>query len=310
MKVLVTGAAGYIGSILTPELLKAGHEVTALDNFMYRQNSLLECCFDKSFNMVSGDARDENLMRGFVEKADAIIPLACYTGAPLCQKDSVDASSVIIDSIKLLCKLRKPNQMIIYPNTNSGYGMGAGDTYCTEETPMRPISNYGRFKSEAEKILLDSGNVVVFRLATVFGASPRMRLDLLVNDFTYRAYNDRFIVLFESKFKRNYIHVRDVARAFLFAIDHFDKLKGQAYNLGLSNANLNKKELCEEIKKQLPDFFYTEAELFEDPDKRNYIVSNEKIEKAGFKAKTSVSEGISELLKAYKILHRTEYYNY
>jgi nucleoside-diphosphate-sugar epimerase len=188
--------------------------------------------------------------------------------------------------------------------------MGAGDTYCTEETPMRPISNYGRFKSEAEKILLDSGNVVVFRLATVFGASPRMRLDLLVNDFTYRAYNDRFIVLFESKFKRNYIHVRDVARAFLFAIDHFDKLKGQAYNLGLSNANLNKKELCEEIKKQLPDFFYTEAELFEDPDKRNYIVSNEKIEKAGFKAKTSVSEGISELLKAYKILHRTEYYNY
>ena len=309
MKILVTGAAGYIGSILMPELLKAGYEVTAIDNFMYRQNSLLECCFNEKFNIVNGDARNKKLMAYLIEKVDVIIPLACYTGAPLCESDPVGASSVILVSIKLLCESRKPGQKIIYPNTNSGYGIGVEGADCTEVTPMHPISTYGRLKCEAEKILLNSEDVVVFRLATVFGASPRMRLDLLVNDFTYRAYKDRAIVLFESQFKRNYIHVRDVARAFLFAIDNFDKLNGQVYNLGLSDANFNKKELCEEIKKQLPDFFYTEAKLFEDPDKRDYVVSNKKIEQAGFKARISLSQGISELLKAYKILHKTEYYN-
>lgn len=310
MKILVTGAAGYIGSILTPALLKAGHNVTAIDNFMYRQSSLMECCYDKNFNMVYGDVRNQKLMEGLVEDADIIIPLACFTGATLCEKDPVGAYSVIVDSIKMLCDIRKNGQKIIYPNTNSGYGIGVDGIYCTEDTPINPISNYGRFKCDAEKILLASGNALVFRLATVFGASPRMRLDLLVNDFTYRAFKDRFIVLFESHFKRNYIYIRDVADAFLFAIDNYDRMYGQVYNLGLSDANLNKKELCEEIKKQLPDFYFTEAALFEDTDKRNYIVSNTKLEQVGFKAKTGITEGITELLKAYNIMHNTEYYNY
>lgn len=310
MKVLVTGAAGYIGSVLVPMLLARGYQVTALDNFMYRQNSLLDCCFDKNFQVEFGDIRNRKLMAKLMEDADVIIPLACLTGAPLCEHDPVGATSIIVDAVKTIVELKRPGQQVIYPNTNSGYGIGTSGIYCTEETPINPISLYGRLKCEAEQALLDGGDAVIFRLATVFGASPRMRLDLLVNDFTYRAYKDRFVVLFESQFKRNYIHVRDVAAAMLFAIENFATMNGQVYNLGLSNANLNKHELCCEIQKQLPDFYFTEAELFEDPDKRNYIVSNDKIERLGFKATISIQEGIAELLKAFKVLHKAEYYNF
>jgi nucleoside-diphosphate-sugar epimerase len=205
--------------------------------------------------------------------------------------------------------LLRPEQRIIYPNTNSGYGIGTEGIHCTEETPLNPISLYGKLKVEVEKALLARGNTVVFRLATVFGVSPRMRLDLLVNDFTYRAFRDGFVVLFEADFKRNYVHIRDVSDAFLFAIDNFDMLNGQAYNLGLDEANYSKRELCELIRKQVPRFYYTEAKVGEDPDKRNYIVSNAKLEKTGFKARRGLESGIAELLKAYQILHNTDYQN-
>lgn len=309
MKILVTGAAGYLGSVMVPELLKIGHEVIAIDNFMYGQNSLLECCYNDNFTMVKGDVRDRELIKSSLKGVDVIIPLACYTGAPLCAKDPIGATTVSLDAVKMILELRDKEQKVIYPTTNSGYGIGQEGIFCTEETPLNPISLYGKIKCEAERAVLDAGNSITLRLATVFGASPRMRLDLLVNDFTHRAVNDRFLVLFESKFKRNYVHVRDVANAFIHCINNFEQMKGETYNVGLSEANLNKWELCEEIKKQLPDFYFVEAEIGEDPDKRNYVVSNEKIEKTGFKAKVTIEEGIKELIKAYKILHKAEYYN-
>ncbi len=308
-KILVTGAAGYIGSILTPELLKEDHEVIALDNFMYNQTSLLDCIYDKNLAIVRGDARNENLISKYIKDADFIIPLACIVGAPACDKDLEVARSTNLEAIKMILKLREPNQKIIFPNTNSGYGIGQKDIYCDENTALNPISLYGKLKVEAEKALLGAGNTVSLRLATVFGISPRMRLDLLVNDFVYRAVNDRFIVLFEAHFKRNYIHIRDVARAFIHAIDNFEKMKNEPYNVGLSDANLSKLELCEEIKKQLPDFYFVEAKIGEDIDKRNYIVSNEKIEKTGFKPEVSLQEGIAELIKGYQIIRRNQFSN-
>ncbi len=309
MKILITGGAGYIGSVLTPELLKSGHKVTIVDNFLYNQTSLLDVCHNPDLEIVGGDARDEKLMSKLVPEADLIIPLAALVGAPLCDKFPHEAAATNLDAVKLILKLRKSDQKIIFPTTNSGYGVGEKDVYCTEKTPLRPISLYGRLKTEAEKLILESGNAVTFRLATVFGVSPRMRLDLLVNEFVHRAANDRFIVLFEADFKRNYIHIRDVARAFLYAIDNFEKMKNEAYNVGLSDANLSKRELCEEIKKHIPDFYFTEAEVGEDPDKRNYIVSNEKIERTGFKTEWSLEKGIKELIKGFKIIKRNQHAN-
>ena len=308
-KILCTGAGGFIGSTLTRVLLEAGHEVTAIDHFGHKQPSLLDCCKYKGFEVVRGDVRDESLMARLIKGKDFIIPLAGLVSAPSCAKDPIAAKTTNLDAIKLIIKLREKGQKIIFPNTNSGYGVGEKDIYCTEDTPIRPISLYGETKAEAERALLEAGDVVVFRLATVFGISPRMRIDLLVNDFVYRAVNDRFMVLFESHFKRNYVHVRDVARAFVFAIDNFEKLKNQAYNVGLSNVNLSKRELCEEIKKQLPDFYFVDAEIGKDPDQRNYIVSNEKIEKAGFSTEVSLQEGIEELIKGYQILKKDNYAN-
>jgi nucleoside-diphosphate-sugar epimerase len=302
MKVLVTGAAGYIGSILVPRLLEEGHEVLAVDNFMYRQTTLLDCCANKSFTMVRGDARDPALLDRLIAKADAIIPLACLTGAPLCSRDPVGAKSIIFDAVKEILARRSRSQIIIYPTTNSGYGIGEKGKFCTEETPLRPISLYGRLKADVESEILAAGNAITFRLATVFGVSPRMRTDLLVNDFVLRAVRDRYIVLFEAHFKRNYLHIRDAADAFLHCLTHFEPMKNQAYNVGLSEANLSKYELCEEIKKQLPEFHVTESEVGQDPDKRDYIVSNAKIEAAGFKARRGLQEGISELIKASQIL--------
>ncbi len=308
-KVLITGAAGYIGSVLAPELLKEGFEVIAVDNFMYNQNSLLDCCYDEKLTVVRGDCRDERLISRYIKDVDCILPLACLTGAPLCDKDPIGAKTTNLEAIKLILKNRDKNQKIIFPTTNSGYGIGKEGIYCDENTPLNPISLYGKLKVEAEEAILESGNAITLRLATVFGISPRMRLDLLVNDFVYRAVNDKYIVLFEAHFKRNYIHLRDVVRAFIYCLNNFDKMKNEPYNLGLDTANLSKWELCEEIKKQVPDLVFTESKTGEDPDKRNYIVSNTKILKTGFKPRFSLPEGIAELIKGYQIIKRNQFSN-
>ena len=307
--VLVTGGAGYLGSILVPELLKSGHRVTVLDNFMFQQNSLLECCAYENFDVVRGDARDDDILKTLLQKVDYIIPLAALVGAPLCSRDKIGTITTIRDAVASIAKLSSKEQRIIIPTTNSGYGVGQKGVYCTEETPLKPISLYGKAKVEAEKIVLDKGNSISFRLATVFGMSPRMRIDLLVNDFTYRAVKDRFVVLFEGHFKRNYVHIRDVARAFIHAVDNFDTMKNEPYNVGLSDANLSKLELCAKIKEQVPDFVYLESPVGEDPDKRDYIVSNEKIEKTGFKTIYSLEMGIKELIKGYRIITNSRYSN-
>ena len=308
-QVLVTGGAGYIGSILVPDLLARGCAVTVVDNFLYGQTSLLDCCHDENLTIVRGDVRDERLIMPLAAKADVIIPLACLVGAPLCAQKPLEARSINLDAILMLLKHTSPGQRILSPTTNSGYGIGQEGVFCTEETPLSPVSLYGVLKVELEEALLASGRAVSLRLATVFGISPRMRLDLLVNDFTYRAVTDRFVVLFEAHFKRNYIHVRDVARAFLHAMDHFDAMKGQAYNVGLSDANLSKMELCLEIKKQVPDFTIMESPVGKDPDQRNYIVSNEKIERTGYQPQVSLQQGIAELIKGYQVIRRNVYAN-
>ena len=309
MKILITGGAGYLGSVMVPRLLSEGHEVVVLDSMMYGQSPLLDHCYNPKFTVVRGDTRDKNILNKLMKDADAIFPLACLTGAPLCAKDPVGAQTILADAVRTIVELSSKEQVIIFPTTNSGYGVGEKGKFCTEQTPLRPISIYGKLKCEAEKHVLDSGHGITLRLATAFGASPRMRLDLLVNDFTYRAVYDRFVILFEAHFKRNFIHVRDVAKAFSHSLKNFKTMKNEPYNVGLSDANLNKMELCEEIKKHLPDFYFVEAAVGEDPDKRDYIVSNEKIEKTGFKPDVSLSDGIGELVKAYQILKRNQYAN-
>lgn len=309
MNVLITGGAGYIGSILTPRLLGLGHRVTVIDNFMYQPTSLLDCCHHTGLSVVRGDARQADLVKPHLAKADVIIPLACLVGAPVCSQKPIEARTINLDAIKMLVEMSSSAQMILSPTTNSGYGIGEEGMFCTEETPMRPVSLYGSLKVELEECLLASGHAVSLRLATVCGISPRMRLDLLVNDFTYRAVTDRFVVLFEAHFKRNYIHVQDVASAFIHAIQHFDAMRGQAYNVGLSDANLSKMELCLEIQKQVPEFCIMESEIGKDPDQRNYIVSNEKIEKTGYQPQVSIQQAISELIKGYQIIRRHQFTN-
>jgi nucleoside-diphosphate-sugar epimerase len=301
-RILVTGGAGYIGSVLVPALLSTELHVTVLDNFRHGQSSLLDCCYQERFQIIAGDCRDGDTLRHALRNVDVVIPLAAIVGAPACKRDKTAAISTNLDAIRLLLQLRSREQRILFPTTNSGYGIGEPGKFCTEETPLRPISLYGTTKVDAEKAVLDAGNAVSFRLATVFGLSPRMRRDLLVNDFVYRAVTDRTVVVFEGKAKRNYIHVRDVARIFLHGIRRFERLRDQAYNVGLSDANLSKLELCAEIKKQVPEFIYMEAPVGEDEDKRDYIVSNEKLEKAGFKPLYSIAFGIRELIKGYQII--------
>lgn len=308
-KVLVTGGAGYIGSILVPALLSNDYHVNVVDNFMYGQTSLLDCCFHKNLHIVNGDVRNKELMKKLISDADFIIPLACLVGAPICARMPIEAQSINYDAVRMILDIRDKNQKIIFPTTNSGYGIGQENIYCTEQTPLEPVSLYGKLKVEIEKELLENANTITLRLATVFGISPRMRLDLLVNDFVYRAVNDRWIVLFESHFKRNYIHVRDIASAFIHCIKNFDSMKGEPYNVGLSDANISKIELCMEIKKQLPYFEITESDYGKDPDKRNYIVSNEKIEAMGFRTKHSLRDGITELIKGFEIIKRNQYGN-
>jgi nucleoside-diphosphate-sugar epimerase len=308
--ILVTGGAGYIGSILVPALLDRGFAVTVVDSFLYDQDSLAAVCYHRDFTLVRGDVRSMETMRPLVAKADIIIPLAALVGAPLCDRDPIAATSTNKDAIAAMLGLLSRQQRVLLPLTNSGYGIGQAGTFCTEETPIRPISLYGRDKVAIERILLDSHpESISFRLATVFGMSPRMRLDLLVNDFTYRASVDRFIVLFESHFKRNYLHVRDVARAFLHGIDHFETMKGSPYNVGLSDANLSKRELCERIRQHLPSFVFIESEIGSDPDKRDYIVSNEKIERTGYRPAFSLDDGIRELIKGFAMIRNSRYSN-
>ena len=308
-KVLVTGGAGYIGSVFVPQLLAKDYQVTVLDNFMYKQDSLMDICYHPDLNMIVGDVRDAEIFKKEIEKHDIIIPLAAIVGAPACDRDKTLATAINQTQIENIAKWVSKDQMVLYPVTNSGYGIGQDGIFCTEETPLNPISHYGLTKVAGERALLDKGNAITFRLATVFGTAPRMRMDLLVNDFVYRAFSDRFIVLFESHFKRNYIHIRDIASVFFHAIENFNALKKEPYNVGLSDANLSKMELCKKIKTHLPNFHIFESEIAEDLDKRDYIVSNEKIEATGWKPKFSIDDGIKELIKAYSFLKLNPYNN-
>jgi nucleoside-diphosphate-sugar epimerase len=307
--ILVTGGAGYLGSTMVPDLLQLGHRVTVLDSFMYKQASLNHVCYHPNFSVIKGDIRIEGVMAPLLKKADIVIPLAALVGAPMCSHDPVGATTVNHDAIALMLKLLSKQQMVLMPTTNSAYGTGGMNNYCTEESPLNPISLYAKEKVGIEKELLQRDNAISFRLATVFGMSPRMRIDLLVNDFTYRAVHDRFVVLFESSFKRNYVHVRDVSRVFQHAIANFDKMKGQIYNVGLSDANVSKKELCERIQTQIQDFVFLEAPVGKDPDQRNYIVSNAKIEATGYKPMYSLDMGINDLIKGYTMIKNTRYGN-
>ncbi|AVT78120.1 UDP-glucose 4-epimerase [Rhodopseudomonas palustris] len=307
--ILVTGGAGYLGSIMVPELLAAGHKVTVLDDFMYQQTSLNHVCFNPDFDVVKGDIRIESTLLSLLKKADVVIPLAAYVGAPLCSQDPVGAQTINHDAILMMLRHLSKDQRILMPTTNSAYGTGDENNFCTEESPLNPISKYAIDKVAIEKELMEHPNAISFRLATVFGMSPRMRIDLLVNDFAYRAVYDRFVVLFESHFKRNYIHVRDVARAFLHGIGNFEAMKGQIYNVGLSEANISKFELCQRIQKLVPSFVYIEAPVGKDPDQRNYIVSNAKIEATGYKPAVSLDQGLAELVKGFRMIKNSRYGN-
>ena len=309
MRILVTGGAGYIGSVLVPELLLAGHHVHVLDSFMFNQASLAECCRSDRFEVTRGDARNERTIKALLKQAEVVIPLAAVVGMPLCAADETAARTTNEEAVTMLCRLASPGQRIIIPTTNSGYGVGLKDRSCTEETPLNPISLYGVTKVKAETAVLERANGLSLRLATVFGMSPRMRTDLLVNDFVYRAVHDRAVVIFEGHFKRNYIHVRDVAQVFLHAIEHFDSMQGGPYNVGLEGVNLSKIELCQKIQEHVPGFVYLEAPIGEDPDKRDYIVSNRKILATGFTPEWGLDRGIQELIKGYTMLRKVGYSN-
>ena len=307
--VLVTGAAGYLGSVLCEHLLGAGHRVTAIDRLAHNQASLLHLCADPRFEFVRGDARDEALMARVVPDADVLIPLAAVVGAPACDGDPWLARSVNVEAVRLIDRLRTPRQLVIFPTTNSGYGTQSGETFCTEETPLEPVSLYGRTKVEAERLLLERPNVVTLRLATVFGTSPRLRLDLLVNHFVHAAATDGYLVIFEKDFKRNYVHIRDVADCFLHVIANADRMAGRPFNVGLDAANLSKGELALRIKEHVPRFCVVFDEVGSDPDKRNYVVSNQRLREAGFEARRSLDDGISELLRGYRMLPRSTFAN-
>lgn len=304
MKILITGGAGYLGSILCEHLLDAGFSVTVLDSLIYGEQNLNHLCADPGFEFVRGDARDERVLRPLVKNADVIIPLAAIVGAPACDLDPYMATSVNRDAIALLCKLRSKEQLLVYPTTNSGYGAKTGDVFCTEESSLDPISLYGRTKVEAEDIVLSAGNSITLRLATVFGMSPRPRLDLLVNHFTYAAFFDGYLVIFEKDFKRNYVHIRDVADCFIHCIRNSQTMIGRPFNVGLDDANLSKEELALKIKEHLPKFYIHFSEVGSDPDKRNYVVSNQRLRDAGFTARRSLDDGIRELIKGYSLLGR------
>lgn len=304
-RILVTGGAGYLGSIICEHLLTAGYHVTVLDALVFGQQTHFHLCANPNYEFVFGDVRDETLLKNLVAKADVIIPLAAVVGAPACDRDPWMTKAVNSQAIELITKVRSPNQFIVYPMTNSGYGTQSGDTFCTEETPLEPISLYGTTKVEGEKFVLDSGNSVSLRLATVFGMSPRLRLDLLVNYFTHMAFSEGAIVIFQKDFKRNFVHVRDVADCMIFCIENSKRIGGRPYNVGQDSANMSKEELALRVKEQVPNFYIHFAEVGSDPDKRNYVVSNQRLREAGFEAKRSIDDGIRELLKGYQMLRRS-----
>ncbi len=308
-QILITGGAGYLGSILCEHLLDVGHQVTVIDNLMYGQHSLFHLCANPRFEFEFGDVRNEELMHRLVKKADVLIPLAAIVGAPACDQDPWLARSVNLEAVQLLNRLRSPSQLAIFPNTNSGYGASSGDICCTEDTPQEPVSVYGQTKVQAEAELVDSSNVISLRLATIFGMSPRMRVDLLVNHFVYAAITDGYIVIFEKDFKRNYVHIRDVADCFVHCIEHADQMVGLPYNFGLDTANLSKEELALKIKEYVPGFCIQSSQIGSDPDKRNYIVSSQRLREAGFEARRSLDEGIEELLKGYQMIGRGRFRN-
>jgi nucleoside-diphosphate-sugar epimerase len=301
MKILITGGAGYLGSVIVGKMLNAGYEVIVLDKLLFNQTSLLQYTSNPNFKFNYGDVRNENLLQKLCVEADVIIPLAAIVGFPACASEPQLAKEINFKQILNIVRFGK-GKKILYPNTNSGYGIAKGQTECTEESPLTPISVYGQTKCDAENFLRTSTNAIVFRLATVFGVSPRMRTDLLVNDFTYKAITDKYIVVFEKSFKRNFIHVEDVANAFLFMLENYDEYRGEVFNMGLSDANLSKQELLEKIQQHVKDFAVVYDDYYEDPDKRNYIVSNKKIEATGWKPEWDLDRGIKQLIQAYQMI--------
>ena len=303
MKILITGGAGYLGSVITGKLLNSGYEVTVLDKLIFNQVSLLSHTSNPKFKFIHGDVRNEVLLEKLCNESDVIIPLAAIVGFPACAAEPELAKEINFKQIFNIVKFTNgKGKKILYPNTNSGYGIGVNETECTEESPLNPISVYGQTKCEAENFLKTSTDAIIFRLATVFGVSPRMRTDLLVNDFTYKAITDKYIVVFEKLFKRNFIHIEDVASAFLFMLENYDKYKGEVFNVGLSDANLSKQELLEKIQSHVKDFAISYNDYYEDPDKRDYIVSNEKIEATGWKPEWDLDMGIKQLIMAYQMI--------
>jgi nucleoside-diphosphate-sugar epimerase len=303
MKILVTGGAGYLGSVIVGKMLNEGYEVIVLDRLLFNQTSLLQYTSNPNFSFIYGDVRDINLLEKLCDECDAIIPLAAIVGFPACASDPKLAKEINFDQIVNIVKFTNgKSKKILYPNTNSGYGIAEGQTMCTEESPLTPISVYGQTKCDAENFLRTSTDAIIFRLATVFGVSPRMRTDLLVNDFTYKAITDKYIVVFEKGFKRNFIHVEDVASAFLFMLENYEKYKGEVFNVGLSSANLSKQELLEKIQTHVNDFAISYNDYYEDPDKRNYIVSNEKIEATGWMPNWDLDKGIKQLIQGYQMI--------
>ena len=300
MKVLITGGAGYLGSNLTRHLLEAGYSVTVLDNLMYDQVTLLHLFGNPKFQFELGDVRDKKLLQDLVGLNDVIIPLAAIVGMPACKANPELTVAVNYQQVADIVEVLRDDQKLILPNTNSQYG--SSDSIITEESPFNPLSLYAKTKCDAENTMLANGNGVSLRLATVFGVSPRMRTDLLVNDFVYKSVVDGYLVLFEAHFKRNYIHVQDIARTFQFIIENYEKCKGQAFNVGLSTANLSKLELAEKIKSHIPSLVIKQDDFKEDFDKRNYIVSNEKLESLGWKPIYDLDYGIKQLMSAYKIV--------
>ena len=309
MNILVTGGAGYIGSVLVQILLKNNFNVTVLDNFLFKQKSLNQIKKNRQLNIVEGDVRDESIIKDFVTKSDIIIPLAALVGAPLCDIKPKEAKEVNLDSMFLLKSILSKNQIVILPVSNSGYGIGKSGEFCTEESPLNPISLYGQTKVQSESIIMERENSISFRLATVFGMSPRMRIDLLVNYFVNKALTEKKIQIFEGHFKRNYVHIKDVANVFLFTIKNFEKMKSNTFNFGLEDSNFSKIELEEKIKKYINYFEIQISEFGKDPDKRDYIVSNKKILSTGYKFLEDLDSGIQELIREIPNLSKNESYS-